>query len=375
MEYKFVENQTTLDAYINEIKNYPYIAVDTEFIRNNTYYPKLSLVQICFKPQFAIVIDCLSIKNLEPLIEVIYNPNIIKVFHSARQDLEIFYNKRGDLPKNIFDTQIAVMLINFAKDTSYEKMIKALLNIDIDKSLTNSDWLQRPLLLEQIQYAANDVLYLFEAYQIILKLLEKHQHLHWLENLFAPLTDPKTFENRITKDITKLSRDFSVETLPLIYDLLIWREMLAKKLDLPRNNVLDIDIIKEIAKKQPANKNILREILRKEIDKKQLDEIFSIITSKRSLPLTIEKTPSLNQNQTEIYNILKIILSNSAIEQKVNEHLIASSEELIDFIINKENSSARFLHGWRFDIFGNKAIDFLNEEKSIKIRDNKVILE
>ncbi|MDR2008349.1 MAG: HRDC domain-containing protein [Alphaproteobacteria bacterium] len=375
MEYKLVETQSELDAYLQEIKKCDYIAVDTEFIRSTTYYPRPSLVQICFKPQFAILIDCVRIPNLEPLLDIIYDPNIIKVFHAARQDLEIFYYKRHNLPKNIFDTQLAVMLLNFPKDISYEKMVKALLNVDVDKSQTHSDWLKRPLSAKQLQYAANDVFYLYEIYPIIIKLLEKHKHGHWLENLFAPLMDANTYENRNAKDIAKLSHDFSPEILSLIYNILIWREDMAKRLDIPRNNVIDMDIIKEIAKNLPLNYQALKKIVGNKFKEEYLEHIFSIISAEDTLPFSIEKTPSLNKDQVAIYNLFKILLQHVAAEQKVNEYLIANNEELIDFILHGENSHARFLQGWRFEVFGNLAVDFLNAKKAIKIQDGKVVLE
>ncbi|MDR0485021.1 MAG: HRDC domain-containing protein [Alphaproteobacteria bacterium] len=375
MEYQLVENQKELDSYIAEMKKCEYLAIDTEFIRRSTYYPKLSLIQICFKPKFAIIIDCLSTLNLDVFIdEIIYNPKIIKVFHSSKQDLEIFYYKKKSLPTNVFDTQLAVMLINFTKDISYEKMVKDLLNTELDKSLSTSNWLQRPLSKEQQDYASNDVLYLYEAYTAILKLLEKHNRLTWLENLFDSLEDVHTYENSIEKDLTKATNDLSKESINIMYSLLMWREEHAKKIDIPRSFLLDTEVIKEISKKAPATKEDLKKIVGSMKDR-MLKTIFEIVQSPAENPIIIKRNPSLNKSQAEIYNILRVILSHVATTKKVHNSLIASNDDLIDVVFNKENSQAKFLNGWRFEIFGSLVLDFLEEKKSLKIKGNKISLE
>lgn len=381
MEYNLVTKQEELNSYLKEIKNCKYIAIDTEFDRADKYYPKLSLIQICYKEKFAIVIDCLSTNSngkdldLSELIEIIYNPNIVKIFHSARQDLEIFYYKKGSLPKNIFDTQIAVLLINFVRDLSYDKIVKMLLNVELDKSSKNSNWLKRPLSKKQLSYAANDVLYLFEAYHVIIKLLEKYNKLHWLEGLFSSLEDCTIYENKLNRDINKLSSDLSLTNLPLIYDLLEWREDLSKKLDLPRNITLNLDSIKEISRKTIETKEELKDILAETLEDIYIDQIFDIIKKEERAEFTIERKVNLSRPQAEIYNILKILLSNISSINKVHESVLASNDDLINFILDPKDSKVNFMSGWKFDIFGKFVLGFIEGEYSVRIKDNKVILK
>lgn len=381
MEYILVTEQEKLNSYIAEIKNCKYIAMDTEFDRADRYYPKLSLIQICYKEKFAIVIDCLSedsngkALDLSALIDIIYNPDIIKIFHSARQDLEIFYYKKGSLPKNIFDTQIAVLLINFAKDLSYDKIVKMLLNVDLDKSSKNSNWLKRPLSKKQLQYAANDALYLFESYQIIIKLLEKNNKLHCLDGLFSNIEDISIYENKLNRDINKLSSDLSLINLPLIYDLLIWREELSKKLDIPRNFTLNLEIIKDISRKTFETKEELKEFLGEEIEESSIEQIFEIIARENRTEMLLDQKINLSKPQTEIYNILKIILSNISANNKIHDSIIASNDDLINFIIHKKDTQVNFMSGWRFEIFGKLVLGFVEGQCSLKIKNNKIILE
>ncbi len=376
MEYFLVTTKEELFSHLLEIKNSKYIAIDTEFVRNDRYYPKLSLIQICYKEKFAIIIDCLSENiNLSDLIDTIYNPNIIKVFHSPRQDLEIFYYEKGCLPQNIFDTQMAVLLINFAKDLSYDKVVKMLLNVELDKSSKNSNWLKRPLSKKQISYAANDVLYLYEVYESIMNLLEKHNRTHWLENLFSPMLDEEIYENKVSRDINKLSSDLTITNLPLIYNLLEWREELSKKLNLPRNVTLNLDTIKNISKTTIENKEQLKSILDEGIEEIYVDQIFEIITNKESIELILDEKINLSKPQSEIYNILKIFLNNISISNKIHESVVASNDDLINFLVNHEDSNIKFMTGWRFDIFGKFALGFIKGQYSLKIKNNKIVIE
>lgn len=376
MEYILITRQEELAEHILEIKQCKYIAMDTEFIRNNHYYPKLSLIQICYKEKFAIIIDCLANElDLSELIEVIYKPEIIKIFHSCRQDLEIFYYKKGYLPPNIFDTQIAVLLINFAKDLSYDKIVKMLLNIELDKSSKNSNWLKRPLSKKQITYAANDVLYLYEVYQSVMTLLERHNKLHYLEGIFDAILDEKIYTNKVQRDINKLSSDLTLNNLPLIRDLLEWRENLSQKLDLPRNMVLNSDKIKELSKTAIENEEDLKNLLDEGIEENHIKEIFEIIKKEEREELILDKKINLSKSQSEIYNILKILLSNIALANKLHEAVIASNDDLVGFIINQDKMSLKFMKGWRYDIFGKLIEGFMEDEYSLKIKNNKIVLE
>ncbi|MDD1624875.1 MAG: ribonuclease D, partial [Methylococcaceae bacterium] len=186
---QYINTPDQLAKLCEQIKKEPWLALDTEFLREKTYYPKFCLLQIA-TPEWVACIDPIALPNLDDLFEAIYNPAIVKVFHSCRQDLEIFYQSTGKLPAPIFDTQIAAPLLGFQDNPGYAMLVSSLLSINLNKAHTRADWSKRPLTEAQIEYAADDVIYLCQIYQIMVQKLAELGRIDWLKHDFAELANP-----------------------------------------------------------------------------------------------------------------------------------------------------------------------------------------
>ena len=189
---QYINTPGQLANLCEQIKKESWLALDTEFLREKTYYPKFCLLQIA-TPEWVACIDPIALPRLDDLFEVLYNPAIVKVFHSCRQDLEIFYQSTGKLPAPIFDTQIAAPLLGFQDNPGYAMLVSSLLSINLNKAHTRADWSKRPLTEAQIEYAADDVIYLCQIYQIMVQKLTELGRIDWLKRDFAELTNPSLY--------------------------------------------------------------------------------------------------------------------------------------------------------------------------------------
>ena len=235
MSYSYIETPADLSALCEQLKRSDWLTLDTEFIREETYYPQLCLIQVATDDVVA-CIDPLAIDDLSPLMEVFYDPAITKVLHSARQDLEIFQNLRGRPPENIFDTQIAATLLGQGDQIGYGNLAKAMLGVELDKAHSRTDWAKRPLSPEQLDYAADDVRYLRDIYKQQIQQLQEMGRLQWLDEDFAQLSNPALYEPPIAdawKRLKGLNRLKGVQ-LAIVRELAQWREELAKERNLPR---------------------------------------------------------------------------------------------------------------------------------------------
>jgi ribonuclease D len=374
MEYKLINNQQDLQYYVDKIKKSKYIAVDTEFLRIRTYYPELCLIQICYEKGHAIVIDALAGLDIKGILDILYDDNIIKIFHSPRQDIEIFYHMTGKIPQNIFDTQVAVMALNQQKDLSYEKLVKIFLNKDLDKALKTSNWQKRPLSNAQVAYAAADVLYLFEAYEVIYAELSKNNKLEWLKGMFNYYLNPLTYEASIEKQAQKIiTYHFNQSEVNLCLELLRWRDTLAKKLNVARGMLVSNDNIKAIVTKHVILKEDLLNFLDENIYNDYADDIFEIILNQNNQIIedSSDKKPTdINDKQQEILTLCQMVLKYVAQDLSTNQILIATDEELVNFILNPSSSSS-LLKDWKYDVLGKHLQAFLLGETSLVIEDGR----
>ena len=257
----FIDNDTALAQICAQLRERPWLAVDTEFERTNTYYPQLCLVQLAGEGITA-VIDPLVVTDLEPLYTVLYDPAITKVFHAARQDLEIFFHIKGELPVPLFDTQLAASLLGYDNQIGYANLIQDLLGVELDKSQTRTNWKRRPLSRTQLEYAADDVIYLGQAYQVMLAKLNASGQLSLLDGDFNALARPEVYkpapENMWLKirNATKLKGNIQA----VLQQLAAWREITARKENRPRNWILQDYTLVEMAQALPASQRALSRI-------------------------------------------------------------------------------------------------------------------
>ncbi len=368
----FINNQADIDSYAKEMSSCSYIAIDTEFNRNNNkYLPQLCLIQICYKEDFAIVIDCLEGLDLKPILDIIYNPSIVKIFHSCRQDIEMLFNLTNRVPKNIFDTQVAALVVNLAKDISYEKIIKHFLNVDIDKSLRQSSWHKRPLNNKLINYAAKDVLYLYLIYPILLKEIINKNRESWLFDIFSSLENPTLYEFDTENFIKK-----TMHSIPSIYfnkvqALVLWREEKARALNLSRHLVLDTDFIKPLVLNNVNKENDVSKIIKNTSFERFTLEIFDILKN----TINVEENKNIEPIKDEdksLKVLLKMLLDFCSNKYSINPFLIANNEDINDIVVNNNMNNKVFL-SWRYEVFGQYINKLKNGEIGLTFEDNKIV--
>ncbi|MEQ8427366.1 MAG: HRDC domain-containing protein [Gammaproteobacteria bacterium] len=252
-DYLLIDTPAALAQCCNELASSQWLAVDTEFERVNTYYPKLCLVQLASAQQ-SYIVDPILLDDIGPLIDLLYNTSITKVLHSAHQDLEIFFNLTGNVPSPLYDTQLAAPLYNYNKGIGYGNLVKEALDIDLEKGHARTDWTRRPLKDAQLRYAADDVIYLARIYQLFQEK-QQQENAARLEQLFSVLYKPETYlpdPERMWKKIFA-ARRLKGKSLDAVKRLAAWRELTAREQNLPRKWLLADHALVEIAKRLPTS--------------------------------------------------------------------------------------------------------------------------
>ncbi len=252
MTIEYIDQQEQLPDLCQRISQQSWIALDTEFLREKTYYPVFCLLQIA-TPEWVVCVDPIALDDLTPLFNEINNPKITKVLHSCRQDLEIFYQLTGIVTSPVFDTQIAAPLLGFQENPGYAMLVSQFINVNLPKTYTRTDWSIRPLSKEQIQYAADDVIYLCKIYLIMCERLKGLGRLDWLEKDFELLNNPELYQispvNAWLK--VKAKNKLTGKQLSIVQSITKWREATAQSSNRPKNWLIRDDLIHELAKLQP----------------------------------------------------------------------------------------------------------------------------
>jgi ribonuclease D len=348
----FIDTPIALDAFCTQVSDAPWLAIDTEFMREKTYYPQFCLIQIA-TPDIAACIDPIKLTDLTPLYQLIYNTAIVKVLHACRQDLEIFYHLRNEIPTPLFDTQIAAPLIGMNEQIGYAGLISDILGIQLHKGHSRTDWSQRPLTEEQLLYAAEDVIYLAQAYPVIRERLETTNRLSWLESECAALSQKETYDVAPAfawKRIASASQ-LRNKALPVLKALAAWREKTARDENLPRGWIIKDDALLDLARQQPLRQDKLRQV--RGMDERSLKRygatLCSIIAQALEQPADKdgggEKPAHRNANLEALLDTSGAIIRLIAEQNKLNPGLLASRRDLELFLAGNEES--RLLHGWR----------------------------
>ncbi len=358
-----ITDTASLADFCEGLKSTEFIAVDTEFMRETTYWAKLCLVQVA-GPEDARCIDSLAPGlDLAPLFELLANPDVLKVFHAGRQDLEIFYTATGAVPKPIFDTQIAAMVCGFGDQVGYETLVSRLTGGRLDKSQRFADWSRRPLTERQIQYALGDVTYLRTVYTTLVKKLEQTGRKSWLDEEDAVLASPATYKvepREIWRRIRARTR--APRLLAVLRELAEWRESTAQSLDMPRQRVAKDDALLELAASLPKTvDDIKRSRIAKSLASgKYVEGVLEAVAKGQTIPES--KCPRLeggggrdDQAPKALIDLLKLLLKTKAETHDVAQKLIASSDD-IEAIALSDSSNVPALHGWRRELFGADAL-------------------
>lgn len=378
-EIQYINNEDQLLSLCGRVEKSAWLALDTEFLREKTYYPKFCLLQIA-TPDWVVCVDPLALPKLDRLFEAIYNPAITKVFHSCHQDLEIFFQLTGKVPGPIFDTQVAAPLLGYQDNPGYAMLVSSLLNINLNKAHTRADWSKRPLTQAEIQYAADDVIYLCKIYQIMLEKLNALGRTVWLQNDFKELENPNNYQVEPQKAWLKIrgKNKLTAKQLSIVQTLAEWREATAQAENRPKTWLMRDDIIFDIAKLQPetvSDLSAIRGISERTVQRygKRLCDL--VISAKNTDPIPLhdkEKSKKKSQQQEAILDILTALVRIRAEENALNPTILATRKDLEALLFNEEEDGSALLHGWRYAMAGKELVGLLKGELFFGIQAEKL---
>lgn len=364
-----ITQQKDLIPFMEDACKHPFLTVDTEFLREKTYYPKLCLVQIGTPDGKAAAIDPLS-KDIDmtPVLDMLRNPNILKVFHAARQDLEIFYKLMGEVPAPLFDTQIAAMVCGHGDQIGYESLVRTLTNGSIDKTSQFTNWSNRPLTDKQIDYALGDVTHLVEIYQKLDAELAQRGRTHWLAAEEEILNAPETYDNDPNQAWERIKiKTHKAQTLAILRTLAAWRESKAQRKDIPRTWIFRDETLADLAAHPPKTASDLKKIRGFPSDRAEGrtgQEILGLVkttmaSDPKDWPQRTKKKPPSAKTVATI-DVLKTLLKVTAGRYEVAAKLIASNDDLEAIAAGKDETATKALRGWRKEIFGDLAVQLKN---------------
>ncbi len=341
-----------------------YVTVDTEFMRDRTFWPILCLVQIAGPDEAAVIDPMAPGIDLGPLFALMGNPDVLKVFHAARQDIEIFVNLTGAVPAPLFDTQVAAMVCGFGEAASYETLASRLAGAAIDKSSRFTDWARRPLTERQLRYALADVVPLRTVYEKLAATLQQSGRSSWLDEEMATLTEPETYRLDPALAWRRLKlRSNNRRMLALAQALAEWRETTAQQRDLPRSRVLRDESLLEIAAHAPRDAAELagsRGLGKGFAEGKFGTEILKVVERVLATPESQYPAPPPRREPPQgvgpLTDLLRVLLKLRAEENNVASRLIADAEDL-ELLAADDRAAVKALSGWRHDLFGRDAID------------------
>ena len=368
-----------LAALCDTLSKSDYVAVDTEFLREQTFWPLLCLIQLA-GPEAEAVVDPLAPGlDLAPFYQLMADTSTVKVFHAARQDIEIVFLKSGVVPAPVFDSQVAAMVCGFGDSISYVNLVKKTTGADLDKSSRFTDWSRRPLSPKQLDYALADVTHLRDVYLRLRQTLDKTGRTPWLQEEMGVLTNPGTYDTSPENAWQRLRlRVKGRKSLGVLVELAAWRERLAQQLDVPRGRVLRDDALYDIANQIPVNVEALGQLrtlsdgfARSQRAKEILEAVNAgVARDPKTLP-KIERNESLSAEASATLELLKVLLKAAAAEHGVAPRIIASSEDLEQLAMSNE-ADILALQGWRRALFGEAALKLKRGELALTLVNGEV---
>jgi ribonuclease D len=363
-----------LTALCETLARSDYVAVDTEFLREQTFWPLLCLIQLA-GPEAEAVVDPLAPGiDLAPFYRLMADTSTVKVFHAARQDIEIIFLKAGIVPAPVVDTQVAAMVCGFGDSISYVNLVKKTTGTDLDKSSRFTDWSRRPLSSKQLDYALADVTYLRNVYLYLKDMLEKTERTPWLQEEMAILINPATYDTSPENAWQRLKlRVKGRKSLAVLLELAAWRERLAQSLDVPRGRVLRDDALYDIANQIPASAEALGQLrtlsdgfARSQRAKEILEAVKTgLARDPKTLP-KIERNEALSAEASATLELLKVLLKAAAAEHGVAPRIIADSEDL-EQLATSDEADILALQGWRRTLFGEAALKLKRGELALTL--------
>ncbi|MCT4575967.1 MULTISPECIES: ribonuclease D [Donghicola] len=379
---KTITTTQELEAFCQAAAKTPYVTVDTEFLRERTYYSKLCLIQLAYRgdgENDAVLVDPLvDGLDLSPLYTLFEDAGVVKVFHAARQDLEIFYVDRQIIPHPLFDTQVAAMVCGFGEQVGYETLVRKIPKKSLDKTSRFTDWSRRPLTDAQKTYALADVTHLRDIYEYLNERLQRSGRSKWVSEELSTLTTPETYITDPDDAWMRIkTRTNSGKFLAIVRELARFREAYAQKNDIPRSRIMKDDAILELASTKPSDHKDLgrsRLLLREARKGEIADGILTAVKAgvncpPEDMPKVADSNDKLKVNPA-LADLLRVLLKAKTAESDVAQKLIASANELDAIAAGQRDVAA--LRGWRKEVFGNDALRLCDGEIALTAKGEKV---
>ena len=380
MDFDYIDSDEGLREFCASVRNDKSCALDTEFVREKTYYPLLALIQIATDSRQA-CIDPLAVKDFSPLVELFENPDMVKILHASGQDLELFHHVFDAIPRPLFDTQIAAAVLGYANQIGYADLVKQVCGVQLDKKYTRANWAKRPLSEGELDYAMDDVRYLIEIYHRLRDELEKRGRLSWVEADFRRITDASAFEQNdaeLWKRLKGVQR-LKGEALNNADQLCRWREQRARERDRPRRWILKDEDIVDIARFRPKSHRDLQQIgnLGSDFIRKTGDDLLRVLDQAAQIDhADWPRQPrfnKLNDNQQALADSLMAIARLIAAENDIALASVAGKKD-IDALITGQGES-KLMQGWRHEMLGRQLQAFLDGETCLRSVDGRLVIE
>ncbi len=375
-----ITSTEALAAACDRLSRHDFVTVDTEFLRETTFWPKLCLIQAA-SPEEAIVVDALAPDlDLAPFFRLMADERVTKVFHAARQDIEIVWHQAGLIPHPVFDTQVAAMVLGYGDSISYDQLVQRICGHALDKSSRFTDWSRRPLSQAQLTYAVADVTHLRDIYLALMRDLDKRGRGEWMGEEMHILTSPATYRQEPERAWERLkSRVRKPRELAVLVEVAAWREREAQARDQPRGRIIKDEVIGEIALQQPQTPEKLSELrsLPKGFERSRYGEAVleavrrGIERDPKTLP-RIERERSLPNGASATVELLKVLLRMTAEQHGVAAKVIATTEDL-ERIAVSDDADVPALSGWRRDLFGDRALALKAGRLALSVERGRVV--
>ncbi len=376
--FEYIDTTEKLREFAIKISNSSWVALDTEFLREKTYYAKLCLIQIEAEGKRA-CIDPLLIDDLTPLNNLLGNPDITKVFHAAHQDIEILSQVTGVMPAPIFDTQVAASVLGYGDQMGYARLVEQMLNVKLSKTQSRTDWTRRPLKKIQLEYAIDDVRYLAQIYPKMLETLTSRNRLNWLNKDFSRAVDPKTYALNPRERWKKVrgNQVLNSQQLAVLREFASWREEKAEKSDVPRKWIISDDILLDFARQQPSSPEAIGDIrgINPAQIKKHHKQWLSLIKKAQSLPESEwpipprSKKPTANQNL--LIDLLMLVIQLQAKKHGLTAAAIATRKQVATMVQAHKN---RLSDDWRGELVNNEFAQIISGEMVLGLENDKLTL-
>lgn len=379
-EIPVISTSDQLAEFCQQLAQSEFVAADTEFMRQSTYWPQLCLIQLAAPDVEAIIDPRAENLDLGPFFELMANPAVVKVFHAARQDVEIIHHMAGIIPLPIFDTQIAAMVCGFGEAASYSALVKRLLRKNLDKSSRFTDWGRRPLTEKQLRYALGDVTHLRSIYQKLKSRLETTGRAFWLKEEMAELIKPENYKMEPEQAWRRLkNRARNTSELAVMIEVAAWREREAQAQNVPRSRVIKDDTIYDVMTQAPKSLEELAKLRTVHDGFARSQRARELVEAvKQGLAQPKSDLPDLRVNRPlplsaiAVADLLRVLLKAVSAEHDVAAKLIATSEDL-DKIALSDDADVPALHGWRRELFGEKALAIKAGRLGMTVENGKLV--